>query len=237
MKRFLCLFFAGMLSATAANAEVIITEVVDATRGGGNPKFVEIKNVSASDFTFSGGGIVIQSNANTDLNIDVDLTGLTLAAGEVYVIQSSANGGDGVFLDTYGFDADLYDPGFFSNGDDRYILATADDGAGVATTLADIYGEIDTDGSGEVWDFLDGYAFRNPDVMSGNGGVFDPSEWTFGGVNSLEDPGFDDAAEVVLILANTTPGTHAMVPEPGSAALALLAMTVAGAVAMRTRLG
>lgn len=211
-----------LVAAASANANLIISEVVDGTRAGGNPKFVEITNTGASDFTFAGGGIINQSNASTDLNIDVDLTGVTIPAGDSYVIQSSSNDGQTVFEDTYGFPADLYTPAFFSNGDDRYILATADDGLGVATVLADIYGEIDVDGTGTAWEFTDGYAFRNPTVLSGNGGVFDISEWTVGGVNSLEDPGFDDAAEVVLILANTTPGTHTIIPEPTAGLLALV---------------
>jgi hypothetical protein len=235
MRQFMCLLFAGMMSASVANASVIITEVVDATLAGGNPKYVELKNVTNSDFTFSGGGIVLQSNANTDLNIDVDLTGVTIPAGDVFVIQSTGNGGQAVFESTYGFAADLYTGAFFSNGDDRYILATADDGNGVATVLADIHGEIDTDGTGTDWEYIDSYAFRNPDVMTGNGGVFDITEWFHAGPNALETG--DDTEELALIRALTTPGEHNMIPEPGSAALVLMASLMAGAVAMRKRLG
>lgn len=221
----------------SANAELIISEVVDATLAGGNPKYVEITNTSATDFTFAGGGIINQSNAGTDLIIDVDLTGVTITAGQSYVIQSAGNDGQNVFETTYGFAADLYTAAFFPNGDDRYILATADDGLGNGTVLADIYGDIDTDGTGTAWEFLDGYSFRNPDVTMGNGGVFAIGEWTVGGVNSLEDPGFDDVIELGLILANTTPGTHEIIPEPGTIALALLSLASVGAVSMRSRLG
>lgn len=237
--RILSFFCAGLMlcAAGVSNAGVIITEVVDATLSGGNPKFVELTNTATTDFTFTGGGIVLQSNAGTDLNIDVDLTGVTIPAGDSFVIQSEGNDGINVFETTYGFAADLYTSAFFSNGDDRYILATADDGAGVATTIVDIHGEIDTDGSGSVWEYLDGYSFRLPTSITGNGGVFDASEWFFGGVNSLEDPGFDDVAELALILANTTPGTHTFIPEPGTAALALMSLAAAGAATMRSRLG
>ena len=55
-------------------------------------------------------------------------------------------------------------------------------------------------------------------------------EWTFGGADSLQDPGGDDQEEVGLILANTTPGTH-VIPTPGTAAL----LGFAGLAASRRR--
>ncbi|TWT90276.1 hypothetical protein Mal64_06610 [Pseudobythopirellula maris] len=207
---------------TYANAGLFISEVVDATLPGGNPKFVEITNSANTDYTFTGGGIAIQSNANIDLVIDVDLTGVTITAGDSFVIQTTSNDGQNIFENTYGFPADLYSPGFFSNGDDRYILATADDGAGtpLATVIADIHGVLDTDGSGEPWEYTDGFAYRLPTVTDGNGGVFDISEWYHSGVNGLETG--DDATELPLIQAQTTPGTHTFgVPEPSTALLAL----------------
>ena len=236
MKSILSLALVAMIGASA-NANLIISEVVDATLAGGNPKFVEVTNTGATDFTFAGGGIVVQSNANNDLNVDVDLTGVTILAGQSYVIQSSANNGQTVFESTYGFAADLYTGAFFSNGDDRYILADADDGNGVATNLVDIHGVIDTDGTGSSWEYTDGYAFRNAGVVSGNGGVFAQAEWFQSGVNALETG--DDVTEAALIVANTTPGTHTftVIPEPTSVALVLLGASIAGAVTMRSRLG
>lgn len=208
--------------ASTANAGLIISEVVDATLAGGNPKFVEITNTSGADFTFTSGGIIVQSNASADLDIDVDLTGITIFAGQSFVIQSSGNDGIAVFESTYGFAADLYTPAFFSNGDDRYIL-------NVDGSIADIHGLIDTDGTGSGWEYLDGFAFRNPDVLTGNGGAFDISEWFHSGVDALE--GADDAEKLALILANTTPGTHNFIPTPGSAAL----LGLAGLAAVRRR--
>jgi hypothetical protein len=224
------LFLAADANAGTIYDCLIISEVVDATLVGGNPKYVEVTNTGSTDYTFSNGGIILQSNANTDLNIDVDLTGVTILAGQSYVIQSSSNDGQAVFESTYGFAADLYTPAFFSNGDDRYILAADDDTAGpggVATLadLLDIHGQIDTDGSGEAWEYLDSYAYRLPAYNTGNGSSFVLAEWVHAGVNALETG--DDVTEAALIVANTTPGTHTFVPcvpEPAS----LVLMTLAG---------
>ena len=191
------------ITVNAAGAlPLIISEVVDGPSAGGNPKFVEITNTDTSDYTFSGGGIVVQSNASTDYDIDVDLTGITILAGQSFVIQSSANGGSNVFYDTYGFDADLYTPAFFSNGDDRYILADADNGSGVATSFVDIHGEDGVDGTGKAWEYLDGYAYRLPPYVTGNGLGFVVSEWFHSGVDAL------DGADLATVLAVTSPGTH-----------------------------
>ena len=225
-------FFCASLAlsmASAASAGLIISEVVDGDLSGGNPKFVEITNTGATDFTFTGGGIIMQANAATDLDIDVSLTGVTIAAGDSYVIQSSANGGQSIFESTYGFAADLYTSAGFSNGDDRYILTTADD----SSVIVDIHGDINVDGTGTAWEYLDSYAYRNADVLEGNGGVFDISEWFHAGVAALDT--LDAAGHVAL----TTPGTHVFnaVPEPGTAVLALLSLAATGAVTMRSRLG
>ncbi len=209
------------MSATAS-ADLIITEVVDACLAGGNPKFVEVTNTNVTDYTFAEGGIIIQSNANSDRNVDIDLSGVTILAGQSFVIQSEGYDGAMHFENVYGFAPDMVVNTGFSNGDDRYILTDTADGS----NLLDIHGEIDVDGSGKDWEYTDGYAYRLPGA-SANGGVFDISEWFHGGVNSLETG--DDVEEAALAASLTTPGVY--VPEP--ATLALLAM--GGLVALRRR--
>ncbi|MFT5424971.1 MAG: hypothetical protein ACI89L_002774 [Phycisphaerales bacterium] len=212
--------------ATAAHADIIISEVVDATLPGGNPKFVELTNTGAADVTFGvGDGIINQSNASLDYIIDVDLNGVTIAAGASYVIQSAGNDGQLVFESTYGFAADLYTAAFFSNGDDRY-------GLWMGGALHDMHGTDGVDGTGSAWEYLDGFAFSRENRITANGGVFNVNKWVSGGVNSLESATFNDVAELGLILARTTPGTHVFnVPTPGAAAL----LGLGGLVATRRR--
>ncbi len=235
--KYFALMAGAFLAATTARAELMITEIVDATLPGGLPKFVELKNVGDSTLDLSEYSIGNYNNGGTSLGGGAStlLTG-SLAPGDVYVVsyESSDGPGVGTFFNTYGFDPDNFDLGAFINGDDvvASFLGTAT-GDGSDATLVDIYGVVGEAG-GSAWEYTDGYSFRNPDVMSPNP-TFTASEWTIGGPNSLETG--DDVEELALILELTTPGTHNMIPEPSSILMALLGASAFGAVSMRRRLG
>jgi hypothetical protein len=198
---------AGLVALTAmpAQADLIISEVVDATLPGGLPKFVELTNTGTDPVDLSNYSIGNFNNGGTELGggAATVLSG-TLGSCESYVI-SYENGdepGIGLFFDTYGFDPDNFDLGAFTNGDDVIALFEgAATGDGSDATLIDVYGVIGVDGSGEVWEYTDGYAQRQVNTANP---TFDPSEWLIGGANSLETG--DDATELALILDLTNPG-------------------------------
>ena len=114
---------------------LIISEIVDGTVNDGNPKFVEITNTGNAPFTFVAGGLIVQSNNSTDRAIDVDLSGVTILAGQSYVIATTANDGQAVFEATYGFAADLYVDALLGDGNDRFILTDTADGSHLLDTL------------------------------------------------------------------------------------------------------
>lgn len=224
--------------STSASASLMITEIVDATLPGGQPKFVELKNVSSdpldlSNFSignFNNGGTTLGGGQSTLLSGTLNPNDLFIVAYESAPTAPAIS----TFEQVYGFVPDLF-LGAFINGDDVVAvfqgLATGD---GSDSTIVDIYGVIGVDGTGEVWDYTDGFSFRNPDVMSTNS-TFAPGEWTFGGPDSLETG--DDDEELILIRQLTNPGTHNMIPEPSSILLALMGASAVGAVGMRRRLG
>lgn len=224
------------LLATGARANLIITEIVDATLPGGLPKFVELTNIGATDVDLSQYSIGNYSNGGTNLGGGAStLLSGTLAPGASYVISYENNDepGIGVFFDTYGFDPDNFSQGSFFNGDDVIALFLgAATGNGSDATLVDVFGVIGVDGTGEVWEYTDSYAYRLPGV-AGPSSVFDPAGWGFGGPDALEDPTNDPAANRQLILALTNPGTFAVIPEPTAAMLALAA--AAGGLSRRRR--
>lgn len=179
---------------------VIISEVVDATLSGGCPKFIEITNTAATDFVFLEGGIIIQHSSDSDVNVDVNLTGVTIPAGQSLVVNSNHNGTcTGAFQGAYGFPADIDTMTTFGDGDDRYILTDKADGS----HLLDIYGEFGVDGTGRCWEYTKSYAYRRPAYTCGRSTHFAAQEWTFGGVGALD--GFDSE---YLLQLYTTPGTH-----------------------------
>ncbi len=220
----------GMM--TSASANLIISEVVDGNLSGGTPKWVEFTNtgttaidLSAYSFgNFNNGGTTLGGGAAT-------LLAGTLAAGDSFVFEYDNPVGS-VFNSVYGFGSDQFSAptgtgtsGRFTNGNDTYALYLgAATGDGSDATLIDLYGVIGVDGAGQVWEYTDGYAFRNFNVTSGSS-TFDAAQWTFGGVDSL-----DLADDTVALQTLTTPGTHSFVPEPAAAALLGL-----GVVAMLRR--
>ncbi len=225
---------------------LIISEIVDGTLPGGQPKWVELTNCGAepadlADFSignFNNGDLTLGGGRSTQLN-DV-----TLNPGESYVIAYEFEpeaGATSMFETVYGRAPAQY-IGPFINGDDVLALflgqALAEDGSDA--TLHDVYGVLGVDGSGEIWEHTDSYAVRNPGA--GPSPVFDDAEWTIPGPDALEVGG-DDAAEEELIREVTTPGSHNCGGAPpvevpsvagwGLVAL-LLSLLAAGALASRS---
>ncbi len=228
MKKFAAIL--GVLAlASVASADLIISEIVDATLPGGLPKWVEITNTGGASVDMSQYYIGNINNGDPDSGFSATQLSGTLAAGDSYVVsyENSDGPGVGMFFDTYGFDADNHDPGSWINGDDVVALYFGDPGVPHdGSTAVDIYGVVGVDGTGENWEYTDGYSYRLPNYISGQN-PFVEAEWFFGGANSLETG--DDVTELALILANTTPGTHNFIPEPAS----LLLIGLAGLVLRR----
>ncbi len=179
---------------------LIISEVVQGTESGGCPRWVEITNTGLQDFLFLEGGLIVQTDDSSDVDVDVDLTGVLIPAGDSFVIDSYFSGTcTGAFNAIYPEDADMHTNVPFGYGNERFILTDTADGS----HLIDIYGEFGVNGAGTQWEFTNGYAYRLPNVNSGSGSSGMADEWYFGGVDSLSG---DDPTQLLLTL--TTPGTH-----------------------------
>lgn len=120
MKTRVCLVIAAVLLLVApiAQAQLVITEVVEGN--GANFKYVEIRNAGATafDLTTAGAQLRRYTNGGTTAT-NINLTG-TIAAGAFFVIANNATDFNAVW--PLPAAANQYDSNVNHNGDDSYQL-------------------------------------------------------------------------------------------------------------------
>ncbi|TXS94152.1 ExeM/NucH family extracellular endonuclease [Parahaliea maris] len=206
MKR---LLIAGaILSATAcAEAGLTITAVFDGPLTGGIPKGVELY-VTADIADLSAYGLGSANNGGGTDGEEFTFPAVSVAAGEYLYVATETDG----FAAFFGFAPDYTSGAMSINGDDAIELFHN----GV---VVDLFGDINVDGSGQPWEYLDGWAAR--DGALGPSATFDISQWQFSGPNALDD--FSDnlaaANSVPVAGASGEPGSE---PEPEPAPLQLI---------------
>lgn len=182
MKFKLSILVAAMFSPALYANDLIITGVADATLSGGTPKVVEIYAVN-DIANLSVCGIGSASNGGgTDGEEFTFPTTDSISAGEYLYIATEADN----FQAFFDFAPDYVTGVVGINGDDAVELFCN----GV---VADTFGEINVDGTGQPWEYLDGWAYRNSDTGP-QGSVFTVSNWTYSGVDALEDTTTTNAA-------------------------------------------
>lgn len=153
---------------------LIISGIVDATLTGGLPKLVEFYVIEdIADLSTYGFGSA--NNGAGSSGEEFTFPAVAVTAGTyIHVATDSAN----VFT-FFGFYPDYVDATAGNvNGDDAIELFHN----GV---VIDLFGDINVDGTGEAWEYLDGWAYRNSNAAP-NGGVFVIGEWIFSGINVLD---------------------------------------------------
>lgn len=157
-----------------ATEALIISGVADATLVGGVPKAVEFYVLEdIADLSTYGFGSA-NNGGGTD-GQEFTFPAVAVTAGTyLHVATDSAN-----FLTFFGFYPDYTDPSAGNvNGDDAIELFHNGN-------VIDVFGDINVDGSGQPWEYLDGWAYRNTNTAP-NGGVFAIGEWTFSGIDVLD---------------------------------------------------
>lgn len=110
------------------------------------------------------------------------LSGLATAGDFIYIANDSAN-----FQDYFGFAPTFVSSVVDVNGDDTVELYR--DGE-----VVDIFGEVNVDGTGQTWDYTDGWAYRVNNTGP-DGTTFMENNWTFSGPNALDGTNTNDEAE------------------------------------------
>tara|TARA_R110002124_G_scaffold71661_1_gene191852 strand:+ start:7870 stop:9951 length:2082 start_codon:yes stop_codon:yes gene_type:complete len=159
----------------APTNSMIITGVYDGTLSGGTPKGVEIYVLNdIADLTLFGVSSVGNGGGSTAGNVEFPFPAGSVTAGTfIYVATESTN------FNTFFDMAPTHTSGSMSiNGDDSIELYESGQ-------IIDVFGDVNKDGSGEAWEYLDGWAYRKPN-SSPEGTTFTLANWTFSGVDGLE---------------------------------------------------
>lgn len=143
--------------------KILITEVADPVDKT-YARFVEIHNLNGEETALKGWKIARYTNGSIR-KTSVDLSDITLGANGFAVI------GNRDFEEKFKMKPTLLSTMISGNGDDVYALLDPEG------NIHDIYGVIGEDGTGKIWDYLDGFAFRKKTVTNPTP-TFDASQWT-----------------------------------------------------------
>lgn len=213
----------AMACGTQANAALVITGILDGPRTGGLPKALELF-ATADIADLSTYTIDNANNGGAFDGMTIGLTGMVTAGSFLYVGSETPG-----FEAYFGFAPDFTGTSVNVNGDD--VVGLFNNGA-----LVDVFGVLGVDGTGQPWEYLDGWAYRNDNT--GPSATFELSQWTFSGVNALDLPaGVDPATATNANSLSPFPigtFTATAIPEP-STYVALSLIAVGGLVARRRR--
>jgi hypothetical protein len=177
-KTFTLLFFLLAATYLSAQSNLLISGVIDGPLPGGTPKAVELYVLNdIADLSIYGLGAA-NNGGGTD-GQEYTFPADAVTAGTYLYVTT-----DGTDFNTYfGFNADYVDDQMNSsvniNGDDAIELFQ--DGS-----VVDVFGDIDTDGTGTPWEYKDGWAYRI-DGTGPDGSTFVEQNWTYTGIDVLDD--------------------------------------------------
>lgn len=180
---------AAALTATAsmANAELILTLVMDGDLTGGQPKVVEIKNVTGGSVALADYGIVIFSNGSTSplsgFPKMLDAVQANLPAGEFLVLHDTSQ-----FSTVYSSvpsNVTDSDQNMSFNGNDVVMLFhddnDDDDYTSADDTIIDVFGEV---GSSTNF-YVDSAAVRTGDGANTTWDAAAQADWSINSVDGF----------------------------------------------------
>lgn len=211
----LALGLAALLTCTASHGDLVMSGVLDGPLTGGSPKAVEfyatsdIPDLSVYALTIASNGAA----SFTGITSDYVLPSISLSAGEYfYAVGNSFDDMTGDFDTVFPGTTRALNFGANSNGDD--VLGLFYDPTGSFSggeSLADVFGVLGTDGTGESWEHLDSWAYRVDDTTAD--GTFNESNWTIASPNSLDGLSASQVAAAVPFGTFTV----SAIPEPTAA--------------------
>lgn len=164
----------------AFGQDLVITAVYDAPLTGGTPKGIELYATDAiADLSLYGVSAAANGGGTSTTPV-FELSGSATSGQYIYVASESTQ-----FANWFGFSPDFTSGEMGINGDDAIELFYDAVGDGSGWGVIDVFGEVDTDGTGQAWEYTDGWAYRN-DETGPDGSTFTIGNWTLSGINALD---------------------------------------------------
>ncbi|MDP4826645.1 MAG: hypothetical protein NWR73_03095, partial [Flavobacteriales bacterium] len=155
---------------------LVITAIFDGPLASGLPKGIEVyANQDIPDLSIFGVGSA--SNGTGSGGLEYSFPAVAVTAGTFFFVTSDDSGAQTLFESTN----TNYNAGSVMsiNGDDAIELF--ENGF-----VIDVVGDVNVDGTGTPWEYLDGFGVRNCGTAP-DGATFVLENWTFSGINALDD--------------------------------------------------
>ncbi|MDG1331973.1 MAG: HYR domain-containing protein, partial [Crocinitomicaceae bacterium] len=173
---------------------LIITGAYDGPLTGGTPKGVEL--YVANDIAdLSQYGLGSANNGGGTDGEEFTFPAVSATAGTYIYVSSEAT----QFTNFFGFAPDYTTSSMGINGDDAVELFHMG-------SVIDVFGDINLDGSGQPWDYLDGWASRN-NGTGPDGTTFTLGNWSFSGINVYDGQTTNATSPTPMPIGTFTPAS------------------------------
>lgn len=191
----------GTVTVEPVTTGLVLTGVFDGPLTGGLPKGIELY-VLNDIADLSEYGVGSANNGGGSGGVEYTLPAGPAIAGSYLYLATEAAG----FETFFGFPPDFVDDGNPSsvsiNGDDAIELFRN----GV---VVDVFGDINVDGSGQSWEYTDGWAYR-VNGTGPDGATFVPGNWLYSGIDVFDGAGQNANASIPMPVGTYEPGGSAM---------------------------
>ncbi len=198
------------------SGKVIISGVFDGPLTGGKPKGIELfVREAITDLSKYALGSA-NNGGGTDGAEFSGMSGSASAGTYIYITANTTE-----FNTFFGFDADYTNGMANINGDDAVELFYDASGSfSGSESVIDLYGDIDTDGSRQTWDYTDSWAKSKPTRTTATS--FTSGNWTYGSANALDGESTNSGA--------TTPFPIKGAPITGNSGFRLMSSPRSGTI-------